>query len=194
MNLVKRIKGLILSPADEWDAIEAEDKSIGALYRDVILLLAAIPPLASFLGAWLFGYARSVHVLEHPSFAGGLARAGVQYLLSLPLLFVVAFVISMLAPHFDGKTSDRRALALVAYSYTPAWIAALFGLAPGLRWLDILGFYGIYLLYLGLPRMTKAPKDNTDVFTLMVLVLTIAVAALHAMIVRHIAPLQSVAM
>jgi hypothetical protein len=101
-------------------------------------------------------------------------------------------VISMAAPWFDGKSDDRRALTLAAYSYTPAWLAGAFGVAPGLRWLDALGFYGIYILYHGLTRMLKLPKDNADVFTLAMLFLSVAVGALHAWIVHKIIPWQAV--
>ncbi len=117
-------------------------------------------------------------------------RALAQYVLSLPALYMVAFVISTIAPYFDGKSDDRRALTLMAYSYTPAWLAAAFGLMPGLRWLDVLGFYGVYVFSIGLPRMMRCPKDHADVFTLVTLVLTVAVGALHAWIVRSIAPAQ----
>jgi hypothetical protein len=184
-SLVSRVKGLILSPQKEWEAIDSENASIVDLYRHYILILAAIPPFASFLGAWLFG-SRGLH----PTFAGGLFRALVQYALSLPALFAIAFVISMAAPHFDGKSDDRRALALAAYSYTPAWLAAIFGLVPGLRFLDVLGFYGIYVFSHGLTRMMRVPKDNLDVFTLVTLFLTVAMGALHAWIVSAIAPAQ----
>ncbi len=184
-DLVSRIKGLILTPQKEWEAIEAEDISVVDLYRRYIAVLAAIPPFASFLGSWLFG----VHGL-HPTFASGLFRAAVQYALSLPALFAIAFVISMAAPHFDGRSNDRRALQLVAYSYAPAWLAALFGLVPGLRFLDVLGFYGIYVFSLGLTRMMRVPKDNLDVFTLVALFLTVAMGALHAWVVSLIAPAQ----
>ena len=113
-------------------------------------------------------------------------RAFVQYSLSLPLLYLVAFVISSIAPHFDGKADDKRALTLAAYSYTPAWLAAVAGLVPALRWLDILGFYGIYVFYHGLTRMMKCPRDHADVFTLTALVLTVATGVLHAWMVHMV--------
>jgi tetrahydromethanopterin S-methyltransferase subunit C len=188
MNIVKRIKGLIIAPEAEWAIIEAEDKGVVELYRSYIVYLALIPPFASFLGGYFFGFGRGPADVGHLSLGGGLLRAFVQYALSLPLLYLVAFVISTIAPHFDGKADDKRALTLAAYSYTPAWVAAVFGLIPGLRWLDILGFYGIYLLYHGLPRMMKCPKDHADVFTLVILALTIATGALHAWIVHSVAP------
>lgn len=184
-DLISRVRGLILSPQTEWETIETERTSIFDLYRGYIAILALFPPFASFLGAWLFGS----HGL-HPTFVGGLLRALTQYVLSLPALFIVAFVISMAAPHFDGRSDDRRALALAAYSYTPAWLASLFGLAPGLRFLDVLGFYGVYVFSLGLTRMMRVPKENLDVFTLVALVVTVATSALHAWIVTAIAPAQ----
>jgi hypothetical protein len=184
-DLISRVKGLILSPGTEWEEVERERTSILDLYRRYIVFLAAIPPFASFLGAWLFG----AHG-QHPTFAAGLFRAVVQYVLSLPALFMVAFIISMAAPHFDGRSDDRRALALAAYSYTPAWIASIFGLVPGLRFLDVLGFYGIYVFSLGLTRLMRVPKENLDVFTLVTLIVTVATSALHAWIVTAIAPPQ----
>lgn len=184
-SLISRVKGLILTPQKEWDEIEREDTSILDLYKRYIAVLAVIPPFASFLGSWLFGV-RGLH----PTFAQGLFRAVVQYALSLPALFLIAFVISMIAPHFDGRSNDRRALLLAAYSYTPAWLAALFGLVPGLRFLDVLGFYGIYVFSRGLTRMMRVPKDNLDVFTLVALFLTVATGALHAWVVSLIAPAQ----
>ncbi len=190
MSLLSRVKGLILTPQTEWAIIEKEDTSVLDLYRRYIALLAAIPPFASFFGSWLFGFSYGSSGIVHPTFAGGLYRAVVQYLLSLPAFFLVAFVISTVAPHFEGKSDDRRALMLTAYSYTPVWLAALFGLVPGLRWLDVLGFYGIYVFSVGLAPMMRVPKENLDVFTLMTLFLVVATVALHGWIVHLIAPAQ----
>lgn len=189
MSLVSRAKGLVLTPRKEWDAIEAEDISIADLYRNYIVYLAAIPPFASFVSSWLFGfYSRATLTYVHATFAEGLWRAIVQYALSLPAVFMVAFVLSMAAPHFEGKTDDHRALILAAYSFTPAWLAATFGLVPGLRFLDFLGFWGIYIFFIGATRMLGVPRDNVDVFTVVGLAVTMATVALHARIVHFIAP------
>ncbi len=190
MRLLSRIKGLILRPQTEWAQISQEDTSVFDLYRDYIAILALLPPFASFFGSWLFGFSYGSQGLMHPTFAGGLYRAFVQYLLSLPAFFLVAFVISAIAPHFEGKTDDRRALMLTAYSFTPVWLASLFGLIPGLRWLDVLGFYGIYVFSVGVPTMMRVPRENLDVFTLAMLFLVVATVALHGWLAHLIAPQQ----
>jgi hypothetical protein len=191
MNVVKRVRGLIQAPKEEWAIIEAEGKSIVALYREYIIFLALIPPFASFLGGYFFGFSRGPADVVHLTLWGGLLRAALQYVLSLPLLYLVAFVISSIAPHFEGESDDTRALTLAAYAYTPAWVAAIFGLVPGLRWLDILGLYGLYVFYLGLPRMMKCPKRYADIFSVAVLTVTVATSALHAWLVHMAAPWQS---
>ena len=71
MNLMRRVKGLILTPDAEWAVIETEEMSIGELYRRYIIYLAAIPPLASFLGVWLFGYSRGALGEAHVTFGAG---------------------------------------------------------------------------------------------------------------------------
>ncbi len=189
MSLISRAKGLILAPRKEWETISEEEVSIPDLYRNYILYLAAVPPFASFISSWLFGfYSRATLTYVHATFVAGLWRAIVQYALSLPALFLIAFVLSMAAPYFEGKTDDRRALTLAAYAYTPAWLAAVFGLVPALRFLDFLGFWGVYIFYLGATRMLAVPKENVDVFTVVALAVTMATGALHGRIVHLIAP------
>lgn len=190
MQLLSRIKGLIVRPQTEWTLISVEKTSIFELYRNYIAILALLPPFAAFFGSWLFGFSYGAQGVMHPVFGAGLYRAFVQYLLSLPAFFLVAFVISAIAPHFEGKTDDRRALMLTAYAYTPVWLASLFGLLPGLRWLDVLGFYGIYVFSVGVPTMMRVPKENLDVFTLVTLFLAVATVALHGWLVHLIAPQQ----
>lgn len=192
MTLASRVKGIILSPQTEWEAIASENATIRDLYVHYIAILAAIPPFANFLGAWLFGYSRGHLGYVHATFGAGLYRAIIQYVLSLPLLFMVAFIISMVAPYFEGKSNDRRALALAAYSFTPVWLAAAFGLVPGVRWLDILGFYGVYVFSRGAPKMLRMPEENLDVMTLVALLSAIAAGALHGWVVHAIAPAQLV--
>lgn len=189
-RLFERVKNLLVSPQTEWEAINTEDLSTRDLYLRYILILAAIPPFANFLGSWLFGFSHGTGNWVHVAFLGGLYRALAQYVLTLPALYLVAFVVSYLAPHFDGVSDDRRALTLVAYSATPACLAAAFGLIPGLRWLDFIGLYGIYLFSVGLTPMTRVPKENADIFTMVCLVLAIAMGVLHGWIVHLIAPVD----
>jgi hypothetical protein len=104
----------------------------------------------------------------------------------------VALVISRLAPSFDGKTDDLRALKLVAYSYTPVWVAEIFSLVPPLRWLDFLGLYGVYVFYVGVARLTRSREEYSDVYTAAAVFVALVAAFLHGAIAHLIVPLSSV--
>jgi hypothetical protein len=59
-------------------------------------------------------------------------------------------------------------------------------LAPGLRFLGLTGFYGAYLLWIGVPQLMKAPVPSVTTYTAVIVasacVLTfIAAAAQHAL-------------
>ncbi|WP_018266378.1 Yip1 family protein [Methylosinus sp. LW4] len=190
-DILERAKRIISSPKTEWAAIEAEQTTALDLYRNYILYLAAVPAIANFLGGWLFGFSRGSNVV-HYSFFTGLIRAALQYGLGLPLLYGVALVISMLAPSFEGKRDDLRALKLIAYSYTPIWLAEIFGLVPGLRWLDVLGVFAVYLFYVGVSRMMRSKEEYSDVYTAAALVLGIATSFLHGLIVHMLVPTPTV--
>jgi hypothetical protein len=55
MNLVERIKNILLSPATEWETIKKEDYMISDLFTKYALKLAAIPALSGLIGFTLFG-------------------------------------------------------------------------------------------------------------------------------------------
>ncbi len=56
MDLVARVKGILLSPKSEWEVIDTESTTAGALYTGYIMPLAAIPAIAGFIGLSVVGY------------------------------------------------------------------------------------------------------------------------------------------
>src|SRR5262249_7176255 len=77
---------------------------------------------------------------------------------------------------FGGQQDSARAMRVAAYSFTPAWIAALFNIIPFLGILGLIGaFYGMYLLYLGLPVVMKSPQEKTAGYAVVTIVAAIVV-------------------
>jgi Yip1-like protein len=174
MNLVERVKNILLMPAKEWEVIDTESTTVAALYTGYILPLAAIGPIAQVIGYSVFGF--------RMPFGGSVYRvpigraftaAVVSYVLALVGVYLLALIIDALAPTFGGTKSQIQALKVAAYSSTAAWVAGIFALVPGLRMLGILGLYSIYLLYLGLPVLMKAPKDKAVGYTVVVIIAAI---------------------
>jgi hypothetical protein len=110
-------------------------------------------------------------------FVAGLSMAIVSFVMALVGVFVIALVIDTLAPNFGGEKNQGQALKVAAYSFTPAWLAGVLNLIPMLGVLVLLAsLYGLYLLYLGLPVLMKAPEDKAVPYTAVVVVCAIVVS------------------
>jgi len=160
MDIVKRVKGILLIPDTEWSTIEQEPGTPSYLFAEYVAYLAAIPALAGFIGRSVIGVSvPALGTVRVPLFAG-LLGAVIEYVLTFVVVYVVAIIIDLLAPKFGAQKNFPNALKLTVYSCTPAWLAGIFLLIPGLRFMTVLGLYGIYLLWLGLQRLMKAPSET----------------------------------
>ena len=153
MHLIERIKAILLTPRTEWPVIAQEDTSVLDLYIKYVAILAAIPEVAHFIGQSLIGADRAPIV-------SGLMRAVIAYLVTWVMVYLIAAVINVLAPRFGGTRNFSSALKLSVYSHTPLWLAGVFLLIPGLNFLLILGVYGLYLLWVGLPVLMRVPDER----------------------------------
>ena len=54
-KLIARIKNILLAPKTEWPVIAAEPETVAGLYKNYIIIVAALTPIATFIGTVLFG-------------------------------------------------------------------------------------------------------------------------------------------
>lgn len=161
MNVVERAKSIILKPADSWIAIEQETTDLQKLYVPYLVVLAIIPAVAGFIGMSIFGVTGFGFSMRIPVITGlGLMLS--QYVMTLVMIFVWGWLISMLAGTFGGQPNLMNAVKLTVYASTPAMVAGLFQAIPGLSILAVLGgLYSLYLVYLGLPVLMKNPREKS---------------------------------
>jgi hypothetical protein len=175
MTLVERVKRILLSPKTEWPVIDTEPTTPAALYTGYILPLAAIGPIAQLIGFSVFGMRIPFVGTYRVPIGTGIANALLTYALTLAGVYVLALIVDALAPTFNGQRDRVQALKVVAYSSTASWLAGIFALIPGLRFLQILGLYSLYLLYLGLPVLMKSPREKAVGYTVVVILAAIVV-------------------
>jgi hypothetical protein len=175
MNITERIKGILLRPKEEWQTIAGETTPVAELYKNYIFLLAAIGPIASFIGMSFVGVSLPVGGAYRVPITSGIMSAVVQYGLTLVGVYVLAYIIDALAPTFSGEKNLSQAFKLATYSYTPGWLVGIFALIPALGFLGILGLYGLYILYVGLPVLMKSPQEKSTVYTIAVIVTAIVI-------------------
>jgi Yip1 domain len=177
MNLVERVKGIILSPKAEWQVIAGEAGDTGYLFGNYVAILAGIPAVCGFIGALLIGLPPVTALI-----------AGViKYLLAFLSVYIVAWIVNLLAPAFGSQKNFASALKVTVYSYTPSWLAGVFLIIPRLGFLTILGLYGLYLLWLGLLPVMKTPPEKAIWYTIVIVICAIIVAIVLGAIITAIA-------
>lgn len=179
MAMVDRVKGICLKPKTEWDVIAEEPSSTTDLFKKYVIPLAAIGPIAGFIGGSLVGRSLPYVGSFRVPLLNGLAMAVYMFVMALVGVFVLSLIINALAPSFGGQKNSAQALKVAVYSYTPAWVAGALSILPALGVLAIFaGLYGLYLLYLGLPRLMKCPPEKAVVYTVVVVVCAIVLSVI----------------
>jgi hypothetical protein len=165
MALVERVKNILLTTKTEWPVIANESATVSSLYTGYIMILAAIGPIVAAVTV-------------------GVGVALVSYVISLAMLYVMALIVDALAPTFGGEKNFVRALQLLAYALTAAWIAGVFRLIPVIGDLVSLAasIYSIYTFYLGASVMGKCARDKAGVYTLVVVLCGFAISAVIAFV------------
>lgn len=168
MNLVARVKNILLTPATEWAVIERESGDTSYLFKGYVAILAAIPAVCSVIGMSMLSAGP-----KHLMIASAIIYAVIGYLLSFVGVWLLAVVIDLLAPTFGARKNFASAMKLSAYSHTPYWLAGIFYLVPALSVLTLLGLYAVYLLWAGLPVLMKTPAEKVLIYTIAIVVCAI---------------------
>ena len=172
--LQQRIKNILFTPVQEWDRIAVEDATVRSLYLRYACILAAIGPIAGLIGGQVFGR-QGFFLTVHPPLIRSILSALVGYGLNLAGVYVLALVIDVMAPSFGGTRSRIQALKVSVYSWTASWLFAIFQLVPPVSALSIIGVYSLYLMYLGIPKLMKAPQDKAMVYSIVTIVVAMAI-------------------
>lgn len=188
MNLIERVKNILLKPKEEWATIDAEPADVAGLYTQYLMILAIIPAVCGFIGASLVGYGGFGFTVRVPIFSG-LINMVVSYVLSLVGVFVLGLLIDALAPTFGGQKNQIQALKVAVYGSTAALLGGIFMMLPALWILGMLAsLYSIYLVYLGLPVLMKNNSDKTIAYTAVVIVAGIVVGVIIGAVSTLFAP------
>jgi Yip1 domain len=155
MNALRRIIVILADPAGEWVVIEKEPGDAAYLLSHYVAPLALIPAVFGLIGACAVGTVVPGAGLVRVPLSAGLVGAVFGYIMSCATVVCLGALIRLLAPAFGGQRDFNAAFKLAAYSYTPIWLTGIFLLAPGLRFLELIGFYGAYILWTGASPLTR---------------------------------------
>ncbi len=165
MNLIERVKNILVSPKTEWEVINGETATPMSLLTGYVLILALIPALFSFLGAYLLGggyFGMKYYIIS----------AVISYVISIASFFIFTYALDLLATAFGSEKNINKSAQVAAYSSTAIYIVGVLAIVPFLGWLVmILGaLYAAYLMYLGVGPLKKTPEDKKVIYVLVVII------------------------
>lgn len=175
MDIVARVQGILLRPKDEWPKIKEESLTVSQMLTSYVMVLAAIPAIAQFIGYGIVGHRVPFYGWYRLGIGTALIRGILSYVLTVASVYILHIVINALAQTFSSKQNPESAMKLAAYSMTPGLVAAALGIIPMLYFLIwIANLYGIYILYLGLDAgIMETPKEKIVSYLVVIIVVTV---------------------
>ena len=190
-NILRTAANFVLRPARAWDTLGAAPLDLRRMWR-YLLTLAAIGPLALFLGTGLFdreaisigqalplaagspmNSAVSAYVfpLDFPMLGPARSRALVTaagsglafYAAQIAIVMLAAALIWFLAPYSQCQRDARAALAVVIYGSTPLMLSAIGLIKVSLTLLLALGMlHSCVITQRGVRRLLHAQGNDAS--------------------------------
>lgn len=152
--LIKSITEIILDPVKAWDSIYSESRSVSYINLNLFLPLVIIASISAFLGSLLFintGLLKTFSIL-----------AGIKYLLLYPVvIYGTSFIITKAAAALNIGINFNLSFKLIMYSSVPFLLCqAVTRLFESFIFINILAFYGMYIMWTGTEKLLNPPQNK----------------------------------
>jgi Yip1 domain len=172
MNLIDRVKNILVTPKTEWNVIDGESATPQSLLMTYVLPLAIVAAIGPILTGFLFA-----GVLGLTFF---LITAVIAFISVILGYYISIYIVDLLAPSFGSEKDLNKSAQLVAYSATPSYVAGFLSFIPVIG--GLLKFaawvYSIYIMYLGLAPLKKTPEDKKVIYLLVAFLVVFGVTLL----------------
>jgi len=160
MNLVDRVKNLLMNPKTEWLAIKTENAPVQEMLTSYVIPLSIVPAVFALLSGLIWH-----------SIGLGLANALAAIAMAIIGFYAGTYIADALAPTFSSEKDLDRSAQLVGYSYTPNAVASILGIIPFLSFIVVIAGFGymVYLMYLGITPLKKTPDEKRVAYIVVIL-------------------------
>jgi hypothetical protein len=167
--VLSHVMGLLTQPKQEWRNIRDEKCTIQTLVKSHLGILAAIPPVAGFIGTTMVGWQIGSGERTHLTVGSALLIAIIAYFAIIACIMILGRTIHWMAKTYGSNPDEGHALALAAYTVSPLLLMGVVGLYPSLWLFMLVGLsaiaYSVYLLYTGVPVVMDIPQEQGFVFS-----------------------------
>lgn len=185
MNLIERVKNIIITPKTEWEKIKIEPQTMGAVIVGYVVPLVLVGAVATFIGYGLIGV--NYGFFRMSGMEWGIKMALIQAISAIIGVVVTSYVVDALAPSFGSEKDINKSTQLVAYGYTPAFVGAIFNIFPAIALIgSLLALYGIYVMFLGFTPMKKTPEDKRITYFIVTIIILIVLYFVIGLVLGNI--------
>jgi hypothetical protein len=152
--LIHTVRNIILDPVKEWDVIYAENKPASYFSSSLLFPLLMLTSVSTFLGSFLYTNTELTDAYS--------VLAGVKYLIMLYLvIYGTAFIFKEVTNAFELGKDFNLSFKIIACSVVPFFLCQILSqLFESFIFVNILSFYGLYILWTGIKKMIDPPERN----------------------------------
>lgn len=179
--LYHRTKYFIISPVKAWEAVQRENRPMkfvrGSFFMPLILLVAA----SAFIGSMFF-----INTTLKPMYS--VLMALYTFLLLYLGVYGSAMLVKEILKALDLGNDFLVAFKLVAYSLSPVFLVMIVSrIFESLLFINVLGLYGLYLLWTGMEVMISPPEHKNIPFLIATVAVTVIVFLLLHLLLSKVA-------
>lgn len=171
MGILNRIKGMMLNPQAEWEAVARDMPGSLVLLRDYLMPLSLLAPLATVVGMLTFD------TRWNPEYGYSLLRerapviALATYVFQIASVYLLAGVLYLLARTEGRSPGFLVTLRVAVFGSIPVLLSGVMLVIPfGVMFTMMAMLYSFYLYYLGAERLIGIRPADTAMFIGVVMV------------------------
>ena len=152
--LADTVRSIILSTLKEWDAIYNENKPYRLFSRSLFFPLVILASISAFLGAFLFTNTELTNFYS--------VIVGLRYFAVITIVvYATALALREMMKSFGYGNDFGIAFKLVCCSVVPLLLCQILSqLFESFIFVNILAFFGFYILYTGIERMLSPSESD----------------------------------
>jgi hypothetical protein len=173
MEALRRITYLVCRPAAEWERIAGERTSVDELLRRYILPLAALAPIATFIGMKTFDRSWDPdqgYLVPADQIFGA---AATTFFAIVGSIFALAAIMVLIAPMYRRRPDFLSALKVSTHGAGPLLLSGSVLVLPVMVVVSMVAlFYTLFLYHVGVTRVLEIREDQFEFIGISLLLLT----------------------
>jgi hypothetical protein len=149
---LKGIKNIVFTPLKLWETVKSEQASAGRIRNSLFIPLSLLVALSAFFGSLLFTNAE--------------LALSYSVLLSIKCIMVIfiavyatSYLLSEVTYPLDLGRDFDISFTLVVFSVTPFLLCQILShMFESLLFVNIIGFYGLYIFWIGAEKILNPPQ------------------------------------